>query len=427
MKNKIITIATFIGFTNRGAEALLRTRIASIQELLPGTTFNVLTIYKDSCQPIDGVNYIQTFGGQREKLNSIPYLIKSFLEGSVWTLEAIRYRLIGTTSKKEIRALAESDLFISTDGDVLGEDYGLLPYVWRLYYLALGLLLKKPVIIYAEGIGPFYSKPAKLISKFFFNKCSYLSVREEFSYKYMRDIGIKKPIDIVADTAFLLEPEFTNENEYRKNNRKLIGVAVSKLATEYGFKYGNETDPYVGFIKYMAQVIDWMINDLEAEVVLIPHVVQVKRDDFETANDIMKYVQNKDAVSIVSKDTNARQLKGIIASCDLLIASRMHAIIAGLSTNVPVIGIAYSHKARGLFKAVNLKTIVDIKDLDLSINDMIKSTLYSSSEIRTSLKREVERMQKLASLPAQNVVGILNPDESYSFNFIPEAKFKISS
>ena len=177
----------------------------------------------------------------------------------------------------------------------------------------------------------------------------------------------------------------------------------------------------------MAQVIDWMINDLEAEVVLIPHVVQVKRDDFETANDIMQYVQNKDAVSIVSKDTNARQLKGIIAGCDLLIASRMHAIIAGLSTNVPVVGIAYSHKARGLFKAVNLKTIVDIKDLDLSITDMITSTLNSSNEIRASLKYKMERMKTLANLPAQNVVEILNPDQDYNFNLTLKTKYETAS
>jgi len=427
MKNKIVTIATFIGFTNRGAEALLRTRTASIQELLPGTTFNVLTIYKDSCEPIDGVNYIQTFGGQREKLKSITYLLESLFEGSIWTLEALRYRLTGTTSKKEIKALAESDLFISTDGDVLGEDYGLLPYVWRLYYLALGMLLKKPVVIYAEGIGPFYSRPARILSRLFYNRCSYLSVREEFSYKYMRDIGIKKPIDIVADTAFLLEPEFLDKNIKKKDNRRLIGVAVSKLATEYGFKYGNEIDPYIGFLKYIAQVIDWMVNDLQADVVLIPHVVQVKRDDFETANDIMQYVQNKDAVSIVSKDTNAGQLKGIIAGCDLLIASRMHAIIAGLSTNVPVVGIAYSHKAKGLFKAVSLKTIVDIKDLDLSITDMIIGTLNSSDEIRESLKYKVERMKALANLPAQNVVEILNPNPDYNLNLTLQTKYETTS
>jgi len=408
MKNKIITIATFVGFTNRGAEALLRTRIASIRKHDPEATFNVLTIYKDSCKQIDGVTYIQTFGGQREKLRSISYLSKSLVTGIIWTFEAFRYRLTGTTALKEIKALASSDVFVSTDGDVLGEDYGLLPYIWRLYYLSLGFILKKPVIIYAEGIGPFHSRLAKLLSRLFFNRCSYLSVRDEISYKYMRDIGIEKPIDIVADSAFLLEPELPSSNIYRKKNRRLIGVAVSKLATQYGFKYGNEADSYIGFLKYMAEVIDWIVENLNAEVILIPHVVQVERDDFKTAHDIIQYINNKQSVNIVSKNTNASQLKGIIAECDLLIASRMHAIIAGLSTNIPVIGIAYSHKAKGLFKAINLKTIIDIKDLNMSITKMIIHTLNSSDEIKKPLMNEIERLKELAKIPAQNVWRILN-------------------
>src|SRR3954452_15303694 len=127
MNGKVVTIATFVGFTNRGAEALLRTRIAAIRKYAPGTRFNVLTIYTDSCQPLEGVTYLQTFGGQREKLRSVPYLVSSLLQALIWTCEAVRYRLTGTCAKPEIRALGASDVFVSTDGDVLGEDYGLLP------------------------------------------------------------------------------------------------------------------------------------------------------------------------------------------------------------------------------------------------------------------------------------------------------------
>jgi len=406
-KNPKITIATCVGFGNHGAEALLRSRIAEIKKHLPNAEFNVLSIYTDSCQPIEKVKYIQTFGGQRERLKSPKYFLWSLVSGIVWTFEAFRFRFTGTTSKKEIREIAESDIFISTDGDILGEDYGLFPYFWRLYYLSLGFILKKPVVIYAEGLGPFKNKFSRRISKLFFNKCVYISVRDKLSYDYVMGLEISKKVDIVADSAFLLEPSDDQNLNYKNSNKKLIGVAVSELATKYGFKYQDELDSYQGFLKLMSEIIDWMATELNADVILIPHVTQINRDDHQTAQDIFKLVKNKQAVRIIGKEFNASQLKKIISHCDLLVASRMHAIIAGVSSQIPVIGIAYSHKLKGLFNALGLKTMIDIENLDWSITEMIKKTIESPSEIKKSLEVEIPKMKKLAEIPAKKVAEII--------------------
>lgn len=407
MKSPNITIATFVGFTNRGAEALLRSRISTIKKYVPSATFNVLTIYKDSCQPIDDVVYIQTFGGQREKLRSLRYLLVSAYNVFVWTLEAFRFRFVGKTSHQVIKELASSDLFISCDGDVLGEDYGLFPYLWRLYYLSIGFLLKKPVVIYAEGVGPFYSEIAKLLSRWFFNKCVYLSVRDGLSYGYLKKLGINKKVDVVSDSAFLLNSSNDPAPDYKQRGKKLIGLAVSKLVTQYGFKYGNNTDSYRAFLQLMSEVVDWMITNLNATVVLIPHVVQIKRDDFETAQDILGLVKNKRSVEIVNKDLNASQLKSVISNCDLIIASRMHAVIAGLASLIPVIGIAYSHKMHGVLANCGIDTVVDIKHLDWNITAVIDKTLNESSEIKRRLSKSIPETMKLAEIPAKRVSGIL--------------------
>ena len=407
MKSPNITIATFVGFTNRGAEALLRSRVSSIKKYIPGATFNVLTIYRDSCQPIDDVVYIQTFGGQREKLRSLRHLLSSAYNCFVWTLEALRYRFVGKTSHQVIKKLASSDLFISCDGDVLGEDYGLFPYLWRLYYLSIGFLLKKPVVIYAEGVGPFHSGIAKLLSRWFFNKCVYLSVRDELSYGYLKKLGINKKVDVVSDSAFLLNSSNDPAPDYKQRGEKLIGLAVSKLVTQYGFKYGNNTDSYRAFLQLMSEVVDWMITNLDATVVLIPHVVQIKRDDFETARDILDLVKNKRSVEIVNKSLNASQLKSVISNCDLIIASRMHAAIAGLASFVPVVGIAYSHKMYGVLANSGIDSVVDIKNLDWNITTVIGETLKNSPKIKKRLGESIPEMMKLAEIPAKRVAEIL--------------------
>lgn len=405
---KKITIASCVGFTNRGAEALLRTRIESIRKHYPDAEFYVLTIYVDSCAPIHGVEYIQTFGGQREKLKSFVYIIKSLESFCVWTLDAFYFRFSGRALSRNIKKLAESNLFISTDGDVLGEDYGLLPFVWRIYYLSLGLIMRKPVVIYSEGLGPFHSKIAKMLARYFFNKCSYISVRDEISRNNLIELkGEHAPINIVVDSAFLLKASSDSHLNFKSGNRKLVGIAVSKLATSYGFQY-KEKDSYDGFLQFVAEIIDWLVEYHNAKVVLIPHVVQVERDDFETAEDVAFRVRHKEAVRIIDKSLDASQLKAIISYCDLLIASRMHASIAALSSSVPVVGIAYSHKMRSIFRSMNVDSLVDIKELDWGITDMISETLEKTELIQKDLILKMEGIKQKARQPAQKVFELLN-------------------
>lgn len=406
---KKITIATFVGFTNRGAEALLRTRIESIRKYCSDVDFYVLAIYVDSCDPVRGVEYIQTFGGQREKLKSLVYILKSFWSFCVWSSNAIFFRFFGFALSRNIKKLAESDLFISTDGDVLGEDYGLLPFVWRIYFLSLGIIMKKPVVIYSEGLGPFHSKIAKMIARYFFNKCVYISVRDEISRNNLLNLGgIHVPVDVVADSAFLLEEASQDTRFNHKNgNKKLIGVAVSKLAAKYGFKYKDMKDSYYGFLKFMAEVIDWLIDYHQAEIVLIPHVVQAGRDDFETAKEIKDLIKHKETVRIVDKSLNAAELKAVISHCDLIIASRMHASIAALSTGIPVVGISYSHKMKGIFRLMGVDSVVDIRELDWKITHTISEIFQKSESIRKNLILKAEEMKQKADQPGRKVAELL--------------------
>lgn len=53
-------------------------------------------------------------------------------------------------------------------------------------------------------------------------------------------------------------------------------------------------------------------------------------------------------VRLAGGDFSAGDYKAIISRCDLVVAERMHAAIAGLSTGVPTLLIGYSIKAEGI-------------------------------------------------------------------------------
>lgn len=403
-----IIIASFTGFCSRGSEALLRTRINSIRRLTHGVKFYVLTVYTEECKPITGVEYIDTFGGRRERFISVIYLVSSVYRAISWTTNALAFRYFGFCFNKSIEKIASSEMFISSDGDVLGEDYGFLPFLWRTYFLSLGILLKKPVVIYAEGAGPFNSRIGRIISKYLFDRCVKISVRDEISREHLVDLGIDRGrISLVADSAFLLSPSAKDYN-YRKKGKKLIGIAVSELAVKYGFRCKKNEEPYNSFVIFMSELIDWMVENLGANVIMISHAIQPKRDDYRTASDITKRIKNRDQVEILDKNFTAADFKKAISYCDLVISSRLHAAIAALSTCVPVIGIAYSHKLASIFNSFDMADLaINIQDLDWRITKKIKETLANSGYIKKRLRLKMVSIRKLAEKPAFDVAQIL--------------------
>lgn len=407
---KTITIVSFTGFCSRGSEALLRTRINSIRKLVPDVNFNVITVYTENLKKIKGVKYIETFGAHREKFYSPFYIIFSLLKAINWVFNILLIKFFGFCFNKDVRRIADSNLFISSDGDVLGEDYGFLPFLWRAFFLSHGIFFKKPIFIYAEGCGPFKSYLGKLIAKFIFKRVSYISLREEISMKELLKLGIKREkINLVADSAFLLEPSKRNDLNFKKNKKLLIGVSVSKLVSAYGFKGKDKKESYNNFINFMAKLLDWLVSELGANIIMICHAIQPKRDDYKSSLDILKRTKNKKNIKVLGNKFSAADFKKAISYCDLLIAARLHAAIAGLSTYVPVIGLAYSHKMEGVFKQVGMENyVIDIKDLNWSITEKIKEILKNQKNIKNKLKKGIPKIKKIAEKPAFVVAEYLN-------------------
>ena len=92
----------------------------------------------------------------------------------------------------------------------------------------------------------------------------------------------------------------------------------------------------------------------DVEILLIPHVQpgdQSADDDCAFLADIHRQVGG-DNLLLLPPGLGAPGTKRIIAECDLLIAARMHCAIAGCSSGVPTLFLAYSSKALGMAEYV---------------------------------------------------------------------------
>lgn len=332
------------------------------------------------------------------------------------------YKIFGTDAlqimKDEIwREYCNCDLII------MGHDNLFVNHVpLNFYVIFVAKLLKKPVVVYAASIGPIKDKVSRILTKISLNKVDLITLRDELSYHYLREIGCQKSsIYVTADTAFLLQPadpekvkEVMLTERINKNNEPLIGFTIAKYMAYYGFpSIKSQDEKYKNYIRLKAKVIDYLTDALKVTVVLIPHVIIPKEligskiaeygyflDDREVATDIYNEVKNKDNVIVIFNEYTPEEIKGLIGQLDLLIGERTHTMIASTSMGVPTIAISSRvtrFKTEGIIGEMmgGKKWILEIETLDFARYISKIMEIWSEREkVRKDLLSKVETVKE---------------------------------
>jgi len=414
---------------NNGGMAMAISAANTLKKIIPDAEFSILSSHFD----IDrrryapyGIKVIErTWRGS--KIKAKKRLTRIIILASLALITLFNFVLMRIIKSKKNKLYTKSigeffasDIIIDINGDSLTEDYG-FP-MGALFEILLGIITGNPVVIYAQSIGPFKSKMTKFSAKFVFNRVSLITVREEITYKYMRELGIKTPVYLTAESAFLLEPasnesinRILSEEGIRLNEKPLIGISPSRIIYRYGFPdCEHPTEKYRGYIRIMAKITDYIIDKLNATVIFIPHVIASDNDDRVVSKDIYMSVRNKHKVKIITYECTADELKGLIGICDLFIGCRMHATIASTSMLVPTIAIAYSSKTHGIIGKMlgQEELVIDIRKLksDELLSELKSKINYAyenRDSIRNNLREKIKMMRNLASLNGVLVKNLL--------------------
>lgn len=412
-----ILVVNFGGRFNKGGVALVNSMIETLTYFIPECKFTALAHQANYNQyPIKVIETVGENSSFKAGLKALNLLMAAFL--------LMVYNKLGIhlNPRNEIlREYVESDAVINTGGDNLTEDYGTLSLAFNLNYLLIGLILKKPVVVYAESIGPFKGTISRLMANFVLNRVDLITIREEISKENLNKINVNKPhICITADSAFLLKAvnttrltELLKKENITENNRPLVGISISKIISRYGFSdFEKPEEKYNQYVSVMARTIEYITENLGATVIIVPHVIDPRRnDDRWVADDVCKLISNKSKVISIKEDYTPEELKGIIGHCDLFIGARMHATIASTSMMVPTIGIAYSHKIYGIVGEMlgQKEYILDVKELTYeSLISRIDDVWKNREKIKKELEIKVPQVKERAMLNGKLVKELLS-------------------
>lgn len=241
-----------------------------------------------------------------------------------------------------------NDIMLSTGGDMLC-------YGNNMVNTTNNMLHKRGVktILWGCSMGPENYTPEKYDT---LKRFSLIYARESLTYEYFRSLGLNNVV-CLPDPAFVLKPTQTDlPCCFTKGD--VIGINLSP----YVLKGQNLTTSFGGSIK---KLFDYIINNTEMQILLIPHVLWPGQDDKKVAENVASIYKNSERVSVLDISAlNYLQIRHIISRCKFFIGGRTHAVISAYSTCVPTIALGYSIKSRGIAKDLGLSNelVVDTRD-----------------------------------------------------------------
>jgi polysaccharide pyruvyl transferase WcaK-like protein/glycosyltransferase involved in cell wall biosynthesis len=177
-----------------------------------------------------------------------------------------------------------------------------------------------------------------------------------------------RPVDLVADTAFLLEPDAQDPSAVateawiaarRGPGATFLGVNVTLQP------FRAEADlPAARLIELWTEALSTLLGaNPELNVVLVPHDYRPsggQASDDELGRQVAAALgrTGEGRVHAVRGRMTAAGAKHICSLLDAVVSGRMHLAIAALSQGIPAAGISYQGKFDGLYKLVGLEPLL---------------------------------------------------------------------
>ena len=368
-----ILIADWVPSLNKGELAILSGMLKTFEVLgeVEVTIFSFLPQldkqrYPENVKIIDLGSDLYLKSSLLEKSNLLMFLVGLFamLQHIFF---GILYTIIGNNAVKIMNRMiwkeyCRSDVILichDQEDCVFGITF--LPFL-PLYITMVAKTLGKPVVIYANGV----PRPKraisriglwKILARFVLGNTDLVTVREEESYRFLRNIsGNKARVYLTADPAILLCPVshervkciLLEENIDRSGRLLICMTQTREILLSAHQELRNPQERYKEATTQMARLLDNLINNLQATIIFLPHCIEPyrQRDDRDVAREIYNLMANKHRVIMISKEYSPEELKGLIGISDLFIGGRIHSVISALSMGVPSIALTKSSDRR---------------------------------------------------------------------------------
>lgn len=354
-----LVLSGYYGFDNVGDEAILFAIIQSLKEYHPKIDLTVLSHNPEktaATYEVDAVNR--------------------------WSLTQVR------------KALKESDGLISGGGSLLQDETGMKSISYYSGVMKMAQMLKKPVFIYAQGMGPVKSPLNRKIMKNVLQASQLITVRDRKSKNLLEEIGVSKSIQLVPDPVMGLDSSSFDSGmeNMAEAGQRVISVSIRKWTDN------------LSYLKKVAAGLD----GLAAKGHKILMVPMHGKHDHDTSSKVVGLM--KQEADIFPYDSTIEQKMAAVKESDVLLGMRLHALIFASVGNTPFVALSYDPKIDSFAEIVDQKVVGHVTADDWTSEDIVQSIeeiLGNYSGRLKQLNEKVEPLQIKANDTAKQVIDFL--------------------
>lgn len=314
-----VVMSGYYGFENAGDDAILDSIQQAVREASDDVAVTVLSKDPDLTQKQYG-------------LEAIP-----------------RFRVF-----KVFSALRRSDALLSGGGSLLQDTTSTRSLLYYLSVIRCAQFLGKPVMLYANGIGPVRKRVNRRRVKRVVEQAALVTLRDHKSLEELREMGVERPdVVVTADPVFHLaaaEPERCREllaSTGVDQQKPFVAVSVRDWPNAGAFYEG------------LAQLCDHLHQTYGLEVLFL--LMQPSRDREATAR--VRGLMKSPSYQLDAPCT-PRELMGVLGLAKLCLAMRLHTLIFAARMAVPSLGLVYDPKVESYLRELDLPAAGHVEHFD---------------------------------------------------------------
>ncbi|WP_319549676.1 polysaccharide pyruvyl transferase family protein [Desulfogranum marinum] len=378
---------------NKGASGMAEALIQNISKKDSEAFFYIMSYY-----PKADVKTILPH--KSSIINGSPKSVVLLFFSSIWIFAG---RLLHLPKKLYIfnttlKAIEQCDYWLDASGIsfVDGREKFL---IFNVLSILPGLALKKKIVKVSQALGPFNSTINRFVAKLILPRLSLICSRGEQTSEHLRLLGLSQNIKNYPDITFSLQ---LNENNFKRiekyipkdTNNKIIGVSPSQVM----YELCNERK--IDYLSVLSAHIE-MLHNLGNDIIIFPHSIRINtqathNNDMLVLKKLVQMLPQHVNITLVTDDLSAADLRALISKCDILVASRFHALISALAVNTPVLVLGWSHKYREVLRQFDLeKYSLSFDNMHTNnLNLLYNLVLENYDEIRSTMSKSLTIVTK---------------------------------
>lgn len=391
-------------WSNRGDEAALRPIINELLQRYKDCKIQIVFKDKDEVQQMPYGENVTYYSAKFLPDNLLELILAVITKGKICT---------NILMKKEIETICNQDMIIySPGGSVINDRFWWRKQLEYLLPFLCAKCYKIPMVVAAPSIGPFEGYFWRnIIRRKLLQVPEYLCVREDFSKKYLMNIGINRNVLTTIDTAFYDMPDISeNErvlkdckklNVFLKSYNKVIGMTITDFS--WHIEYCKDDEMRENIENVIRSFILRRKNE-GIGILLIPQLFGNQNDE----NILKKFHYENTFILSEIQDTYFQQF--LISKLYAVIGMRYHSNIFAAKMGTPFIAISYEEKMQGFMEMWKLEGYaLPIKELSIkSLESKWNNLLLHYTEYRMYLKNYHSCWKKKAENTIKAITDILD-------------------